>query len=78
MKPPPFAYACAREVDEALWMLDDAGEDAKLLAGGQSLMPLLAYRLARPSHLVDITRSRGSPRNRRWADGGCTGHPRRG
>lgn len=54
MKPPAFAYARAGSVPEALAMLDEAGEEAKLLAGGQSLLPLLALRLARPSHLVDI------------------------
>ncbi|WP_028922210.1 FAD binding domain-containing protein [Pseudonocardia acaciae] len=59
MKPPPFAYARAGSVAEALELLADAGEDAKLLAGGQSLIPLLAYRLARPSHLVDIGRIPG-------------------
>lgn len=56
MKPPPFAYARAATVTDALELLHAAGEDAKLLAGGQSLMPLLAYRLARPTHLVDIGR----------------------
>ena len=56
MKPPPFAYAQAHTIEEALALLDEAGEDAKLIAGGQSLMPLMAYRLARPSHLVDINR----------------------
>ena len=56
MKPPPFAYARATGVPEALALLRDAGEDAKILAGGQSLVPLMAYRLARPSHLVDIGR----------------------
>ena len=54
MKPPPFAYAAAGTLDEAVALLDEAGEDAKLLAGGQSLLPLLAFRLARPSHLIDI------------------------
>jgi carbon-monoxide dehydrogenase medium subunit/6-hydroxypseudooxynicotine dehydrogenase subunit alpha len=54
MKAPPFAYARAGSVDEALGLLAEAGEDAKLLAGGQSLVPVLAYRLVRPSHLVDI------------------------
>ena len=43
-------------MDEAVGLLAEAGEDAKVLAGGQSLVPLLAYRLARPSHLVDIDR----------------------
>ena len=54
MKPPPFAYAAAGTLDEAVALLGEAGEDAKLLAGGQSLLPLLAFRLARPSHLIDI------------------------
>ncbi len=54
MKPPPFAYAAAGTLDEAVALLDEAGDDAKLLAGGQSLLPLLAFRLARPSHLIDI------------------------
>lgn len=59
MKPPPFAYARASELEEALELLAEAGEDAKLLAGGQSLVPLLGVRLSRPTHLVDITRLPG-------------------
>jgi carbon-monoxide dehydrogenase medium subunit/6-hydroxypseudooxynicotine dehydrogenase subunit alpha len=54
VKAPPFAYARAASVDDALALLAEAGEDAKLVAGGQSLLPLLGYRLVRPSHLVDI------------------------
>ena len=54
MKPAPFAYAAASTLDEAVELLGEAGEDAKLLAGGQSLLPLLAFRLARPSHIIDI------------------------
>jgi CO/xanthine dehydrogenase FAD-binding subunit len=54
MKPAPVAYARAATVDHALALLADAGEDAKLLAGGQSLMPLMNFRLARPTHLIDI------------------------
>lgn len=54
MKPAPFAYAAAGTLDEAVELLTDAGEEAKLLAGGQSLLPLLAFRLARPSHIIDI------------------------
>lgn len=56
MKAPPFAYARAESLEEALALLAEAGEDAKLLAGGQSLVPLLAYRLVRPTHLVDVDR----------------------
>ena len=59
MKPPPFAYARATALDEALELLEDAGEEAKLLAGGQSLIPLLAFRLARPTHVIDIARLPG-------------------
>ena len=59
MKPPPFAYARAESLDEALDLLREAGPDAKLLAGGQSLLPLLAYRLIRPSHLVDLDATAG-------------------
>lgn len=54
MKAPPFAYARAESLDDALALLAEAGDEAKLLAGGQSLVPLLAYRVARPTHLVDI------------------------
>jgi carbon-monoxide dehydrogenase medium subunit/6-hydroxypseudooxynicotine dehydrogenase subunit alpha len=54
VKPPPFAYARAASVEDALGLLADAGDGAKLLAGGQSLLPLLAFRIARPTHLIDI------------------------
>jgi carbon-monoxide dehydrogenase medium subunit/6-hydroxypseudooxynicotine dehydrogenase subunit alpha len=59
VKAPAFAYARAESLEEALTLLGEAGEDAKLLAGGQSLVPLLAYRLVRPSHLVDVDRVSG-------------------
>lgn len=54
MKLPPFAYARAGSVEEALELLSEGGGEVKLLAGGQSLVPVLAYRLLRPTHLVDI------------------------
>ncbi|HEY7062770.1 MAG TPA: FAD binding domain-containing protein [Chloroflexota bacterium] len=55
MKPAPFEYHAPEAVEEALALLDALrDEDAKVLAGGQSLMPLLNMRLARPSHVVDI------------------------
>ncbi len=53
MKPPPFEYFAPRSRDEALSLLAEH-EDAKVLAGGQSLVPLLALRLARPSALIDL------------------------
>jgi carbon-monoxide dehydrogenase medium subunit/6-hydroxypseudooxynicotine dehydrogenase subunit alpha len=59
VRSPPFEYARAETLDHALELLDEAGEDAKPLAGGQSLLPVLAYRLVRPSHLVDIDRVPG-------------------
>ena len=55
MKPPPFGYHAPATVDEACTLLGSL-EDAKVLAGGQSLVPLLNFRLARPAHLVDINR----------------------
>jgi carbon-monoxide dehydrogenase medium subunit/6-hydroxypseudooxynicotine dehydrogenase subunit alpha len=54
MKLPPFAYARAESVEDALALLAEGGGEVKLLAGGQSLVPVLAYRLLRPTHVVDI------------------------
>jgi carbon-monoxide dehydrogenase medium subunit len=54
VKPPPFDYAAPATVDEAVAALAEHGDEAKLLAGGQSLVPLLAFRLARPAALVDL------------------------
>lgn len=56
MKPPPFGYSRPETVAEALAVLAAHGEDGKVLAGGQSLVPLLSMRLASPGHLVDINR----------------------
>lgn len=50
----PFEYAAPASVDEALALLARHGNDAKILAGGQSLLPLLNYRLARPRFVVDV------------------------
>lgn len=54
MIPPEFDYVAPTTVDEAVAALAQAGEDAKVIAGGQSLMPLLRLRLAAPPTLVDI------------------------
>jgi aerobic carbon-monoxide dehydrogenase medium subunit len=57
MFPADFAYARARSLDEALDLLDEAaeaGEEAKLIAGGQSLLPMMKLRLAAPQVLIDI------------------------
>lgn len=56
MKPPRFQYFAPRTRDEALALLAGHGERAKILAGGQSLIPLLNFRLAHPEALVDINR----------------------
>jgi len=54
--PAPFDYVRAGSADEAVSLLGEHGEDAKLLAGGHSLLPLMKLRLAQPSVLVDIGR----------------------
>ena len=87
MRLPPFAYARASTVDEALDLLREGGDEAKLLAGGQSLVPVLAYRLFRPSHSSTSTASPASTASpsrtassrsalpsgmRGWSGPGCT------
>ena len=59
MKPAPFDYLRAEDEEEALDALAEAGEDAQLLAGGQTLMPMLNMRLVEPAVLIDISRLRG-------------------
>jgi CO/xanthine dehydrogenase FAD-binding subunit len=54
MKPPAFDYVRATSVDQVIEVLQQAGGDAKILAGGQSLMPMLNFRLLRPSVLIDL------------------------
>lgn len=54
MKPPPFEYRAPRTPDEAIAMLAEHGDGAKALAGGQSLVPILNFRLAHPTVLVDL------------------------
>jgi CO/xanthine dehydrogenase FAD-binding subunit len=56
LKPPPFDYKDPRSLDEAVAVLADHGEDGKVLAGGQSLVPLLNFRLAQPAVLIDVNR----------------------
>jgi carbon-monoxide dehydrogenase medium subunit len=52
--PSPFEYVAARSADEAVALLQEHGDDAKLLAGGHSLLPMMKVRLAAPSVLVDV------------------------
>jgi len=56
MKLPPFALHVLRTLDEALALRAALGSDAKVLAGGQSLLPMMRYRMLRPYALIDITR----------------------
>jgi len=77
MKPAPFAYHRPETVAEAAGLLAELGEDAKVLAGGQSLIPMLALRLTAFEHLVDIGRIdelRGIERRdgRLWIGAGTT------
>ena len=59
MLPPPFDYVAPRSLDEVLDLLAEHGDEAKVLAGGQSLIPVLKLRLGAPAWLVDITRLGG-------------------
>src|ERR1700735_4013938 len=55
MKPAPFSYHAPTELQEALKLLAAlAPQDGRILAGGQSLVPTMAFRMARPAHLIDI------------------------
>ncbi len=59
MKPAPFAYAAPKSVEEAAALLAEHGGEARLLAGGQSLVPMLNFRLLEPALLIDINRIAG-------------------
>jgi carbon-monoxide dehydrogenase medium subunit len=69
MKPPKFGYASPVELGEAVDLLAKCDADARLLAGGQSLVPAMNLRLARPSFLVDLGRIESLRGIRRRADG---------
>ena len=56
MKPPAFDYVVARTVDDAVEQLNKRGAGAKILAGGQSLTPMMNFRLVHPEALIDINR----------------------
>jgi carbon-monoxide dehydrogenase medium subunit len=70
MKPAPFAYDRAATLTDAVSVLSEFGDEAKVLAGGQSLVPLLALRLASPARLVDVTAIPGLDAIRALPDGG--------
>jgi carbon-monoxide dehydrogenase medium subunit len=59
VKPPPFAYERAESVEHAAALLAEHGDEAKILAGGQSLVPILNFRLIRPSMLIDVNSIEG-------------------
>ena len=60
MKPAPFVHHVPRTLDEALTILSElANQDGRILAGGQSLVPIMAFRLAKPAHLIDINEVEG-------------------
>src|SRR5580698_360177 len=59
MKPAPFKYIAATSLEHALALKAEHGDDAKFLAGGQSLMPTMNFRLAQPAILIDINRIDG-------------------
>ena len=71
MKLPPFDYACPTTLPEAVQLLASHDGDAKAIAGGQSLVPMLAFRLAQPSLLVDL-RKLADLRGIRISDAGVT------
>jgi carbon-monoxide dehydrogenase medium subunit len=76
--PPEFEYAAPESLEDALRALADGGEDAKVLAGGHSLLPLMKLRLAAPTLLVDLRKVpglRGAQReNGTWRIGAMTRH----
>ena len=59
MIPPAFEYLRPKTIPEAIAFLQQYGDDAKILSGGQSLIPMMKFRLARPAYLVDINRISG-------------------
>jgi carbon-monoxide dehydrogenase medium subunit len=63
VKPAPFTYHLPKTVDEAVAKLAEVGRhDGRVLAGGQSLVPMMAFRMARPAHLIDINNVAGFDR----------------
>jgi aerobic carbon-monoxide dehydrogenase medium subunit len=73
VKPARFDYYDPRTFEEAVELLAGAGADAKVMAGGQSLMPLMNMRLVRPSVVVDINRVEGAGYVKPWDSGVASG-----
>jgi len=59
MIPPPFEYLRPKTIPDAIALLQQHGEAAKILSGGQSLIPMMKVRLAKPECLVDINQIEG-------------------
>ncbi len=57
--PVAFDYCAAKSIDEAIALVQQYGDDAEFLAGGQSLLPTMKLRLAQPEHLIDLGRIQG-------------------
>jgi carbon-monoxide dehydrogenase medium subunit len=72
MKPAPFEYFAPKTVDEALAHLTEYGYDAKVLAGGQSLIPMMNFRLVQPAVIVDINNIDELSHIRETAEGGVS------
>ena len=72
MKSPPFQYHRPDTLADALALLAEHGDDAKVLAGGQSLVPLMAMRMGRPAVVIDIGRVPGLAGIEIGADRSCT------
>jgi aerobic carbon-monoxide dehydrogenase medium subunit len=68
MKPAPFEYECPSTLPAALALLADQSKDTRILAGGQSLVPMMNFRLARPERLIDINRIKDLDYIRREGD----------
>ena len=80
MYPSRFRYEAARSLDQAVRLLRDGGDEAKVLAGGQSLIPMMKLRFASPELLVDINAIPGldyhhTDRTAAFTSGPCAGTP---
>jgi CO/xanthine dehydrogenase FAD-binding subunit len=73
VKPAAFAYHRPQSLDQALQLLADYGEEARPLAGGQSLVPMMNMRIARPEHLIDLNDlgAAGVTAREEWPRSGC-------
>ena len=61
MKPASFEYHLPRSIEEMTEMLGRYGAEGRILAGGQSLVPAMNFRLSRPEHVIDINQTKQSP-----------------